>query len=99
MPFTSPMSIVSRSAVVGAVTLAAVVHASAQETRYFDPVLDGGLCAPSGDSRRLLLAYYQKVAAATYQLAQATETKPFPPPPAGSTPPGASNARPRSRTA
>jgi tetratricopeptide (TPR) repeat protein len=51
---------------------------AAEAQRYFDPVLDGALCTPSTDSRRLLLAYYQKVA-------QATETKPFPPPPANVT--------------
>jgi tetratricopeptide (TPR) repeat protein len=95
MPFTSPtsslMSVVARSAVLGVVILATTVSASAEQPRYFDPVLDGSLCLPSGDSQRLLLAYYQKIATATYQqLAQATETKPFPPRPAGSTPPGAS---------
>jgi tetratricopeptide (TPR) repeat protein len=53
--------------------LAASNQASAmQPVRFFDPVLSGALCLPDADSRRRLLGYYQKVAAAT-------ETKPFPP--------------------
>src|SRR5262245_50678181 len=52
---------------------AASTRASAMPAvTYFDPVLSGGLCLPDSDSRRRLLSYYQKVAAAT-------ETKPFPP--------------------
>src|SRR5882757_4899986 len=51
---------------------------------YFDPLLNGGLCLPDADSRRRLLSYYQKVAAAT-------ETKPFPPP-AGEVAPASSDA-------
>jgi tetratricopeptide (TPR) repeat protein len=48
----------------------------------FDPILSGALCTPQADSARRLLAYYQK-------LAQATETKPFPPTASGSDdPPG-----------
>src|ERR1700687_1107675 len=58
--------------------LAANNRASAmQPVRYFDPVSSGTLCTADGDSRRHLLSYYRKVAAAT-------ETKPFPPPVAGS---------------
>jgi tetratricopeptide (TPR) repeat protein len=54
--------------------LAASSNASAmQPVRYFDPVLSGALCTSDADSRRRLLNYYLKVAAAT-------ETKPFPPP-------------------
>jgi len=46
---------------------------AAQQTADFDPVLSAALCtsSPNGDHGRLL-AFYQKVAAAT-------ETKPFPP--------------------
>src|SRR5215471_616147 len=76
------MSIASRfNMLASSVVLCLVGLASPEQTRatepqrFFDPVLDGALCTPSADSRRLLLAYYQKVA-------QATETKPFPPPPA-----------------
>jgi tetratricopeptide (TPR) repeat protein len=47
--------------------------ASTAELRYFDPVLSGALCLPGADDRRLLLNYYRK-------FAQATETRPFPPP-------------------
>jgi tetratricopeptide (TPR) repeat protein len=60
-------------ALLASADLAASNPASAmQPVRFFDPVLSGSLCLPDADSRRRLLGYYQKVAAAT-------ETKPFPP--------------------
>jgi tetratricopeptide (TPR) repeat protein len=79
MCIASRLSMVASAAVLGLVVLAAPESARTTETqRTFDPLLDGALCTPSMDSRRLLLAYYQRVA-------QATETKPFPPPPANVT--------------
>src|SRR5215831_14077538 len=76
MSIASRFNMLASSAAFCVVVLAAAEPTPAAEAqRYFDPILNNALCTPSTDSRRLLLAYYQKVA-------QATETKPFPPPPA-----------------
>jgi tetratricopeptide (TPR) repeat protein len=78
MPVVLPIIVLASGAGLGLALLAASDLAaterqpSAPEARYFDPVLSGALCSPSGDGRRRLLQYYQKVAAAT-------ETRPFPP--------------------
>lgn len=74
MSIALPMTILAGGAGLGLALLAATDRApAAQEPRYFDPVLSGALCAPGAENSRRMLAYYQKVAAAT-------ETKPFPPP-------------------
>jgi tetratricopeptide (TPR) repeat protein len=87
MSFVLPMTILAGGAGLGLTLLAATEQAPAQEPRYFDPVLSGALCAPGADNSRRLLAYYQKVAAAT-------ETRPFPPPAAGSDAPVADGDAP-----
>ena len=61
---------------VGTEFSAADQASTAPQARYFDPVLSSALCTPDADNRRRLLGYYQK-------LAQATETRPFPPPAPG----------------
>jgi tetratricopeptide (TPR) repeat protein len=76
------MTILASGAGVGFALLAGTEFSAANrasaapQERYFDPVLSGALCTPDADGRRRLLAYYQK-------FAQATETRPFPPPPTG----------------
>jgi len=76
MSIAARFNMLASSAVLCVIVLASPEQTPAAEAqRYFDPILNDALCTPSTDSRRLLLAYYQKVA-------QATETKPFPPPPA-----------------
>jgi tetratricopeptide (TPR) repeat protein len=76
MSIASRLNLLTTSAILCLAVLASPERARAAEAqRFVDPVLDGALCTPNTDSRRLLLAYYKKVA-------QATETKPFPPPPA-----------------
>jgi tetratricopeptide (TPR) repeat protein len=68
-----PMIALAGASGLGLALLAVTSDApAAPQPRYFDPVLSGGLCTPSTDNRRLLLAQYRK-------LAQATETRPFPP--------------------
>jgi len=68
------VTILTGGAGLGLALLAAGSQApAAQESRYFDPVLSGSLCVSDRSDGRVLLGYYQK-------LAQATETKPFPPP-------------------
>jgi tetratricopeptide (TPR) repeat protein len=78
MSFALPMTIIAGGAGLGLTLLAATEQAPAQmrAQTYFDPVLSGALCSPGADNRGRLLAYYQKVAAAT-------ETRPFVPPAAG----------------
>ena len=68
-----PTILLLSGAGLGLAMLAAAEGApAATEPSYFDPVLSGGLCAPNTTDRRLLLGQYRK-------LAQATETRPFPP--------------------
>ena len=68
-----PTILLLSGAGLGLAMLAAAEAApAATEPSYFDPVLSGGLCAPNTTDRRLLLGQYRK-------LAQATETRPFPP--------------------
>jgi len=82
MSFALPITILTGGlALLASAGLAASVQAPAAP-QTFDPILSGALCTPQADSARRLLAYYQK-------LAQATETKPFPPTASGSDdPPG-----------
>jgi tetratricopeptide (TPR) repeat protein len=76
MSLVLPMTLLAGGAGLGFALLAATEQAPAQAQRHFDPVLSGALCAPGAGNSGRLLAYYQKVAAAT-------ETRPFPPPVAG----------------
>jgi tetratricopeptide (TPR) repeat protein len=79
MPHVLPLTMLA-SAGLGLALLATPSYApAAREPGYFDPVLSGtaALCTPNGNTRRGLLAHYQKFAAAT-------ETRPFATTPAGS---------------
>jgi tetratricopeptide (TPR) repeat protein len=81
MSIASRLNLLTASAVLCLVLVPAPEQPRAAEARrffdpVFDPVLAGALCTPGTDNGGLLLAYYQKVA-------QATETKPFPPPAPG----------------
>src|SRR5215470_5151773 len=81
MSLASPIAVLTGGfALLATAGLAASGRAPAAP-QTFDPVLDGALCAPSADTGRRLLSYYQK-------LAQATETKPFPPTATGADDPG-----------
>ena len=83
MSLALPMTILASGAGLGLALLGNLAAAErapgAPEPRTFDPVLSGAaaLCTSNGDDRRRLLGYYRK-------LAQATETKPFPPTASGS---------------
>ncbi len=83
MSLALPLTILASGAGLGLALLGNLAAAErapgAPEPRTFDPVLSGAaaLCTSNGDDRRRLLGYYRK-------LAQATETKPFPPTASGS---------------